>query len=84
MIATFLFSRSLKNLIKVNMNALYTSQRILISTDTCKKLISGGILVDQEEGRIKKIFTSQEEINSWLFIEHGGEVNFPREYFSEL
>jgi allantoinase len=56
------------------MNALYTSERILINNDSCKKLISGGILVNQEAGLIVRIFTTQEEINSWLFIEHGGEV----------
>lgn len=61
------------------MDSLFTSERILISNESCKKLIAGGVLVDQE-GRIKRIFTSQEEINSWLFIEHGGEVIF-RESF---
>lgn len=62
------------------MDSLFLSERILISNDSCKKLIPGGILVNLEEGKIKRIFTSQQEINSWLFIEHGGEVNFPREF----
>ncbi|CRK90870.1 CLUMA_CG004560, isoform A [Clunio marinus] len=56
------------------MDALYLSQRILISSDCCKKLISGGILVSNTDGTIKRVFTSQEEINSYLFIEHGAEV----------
>lgn len=56
------------------MDSLYTSERILISSDACKKLISGGILIDNEGGTIKRIFTSQEEINSYLFMDHGAEV----------
>lgn len=56
------------------MDALYLSERILISSDTCNDIISGGILVSFDDGTIKRIFTSQEEINSWMFIEHGGEV----------
>lgn len=56
------------------MDALFLSDRILISNDDCKKLVSGGVLVSFEDGTIKRIFTSQEEINSWLFIEHGAEV----------
>lgn len=65
------------------MDSLYLSERILISSDSCKSLISGGVLVDSNDGTIKRIFTSQQEINSWMFIEHGGEVSevldFPRE-----
>jgi 5-keto 4-deoxyuronate isomerase len=61
------------------MDSLFTSERILLSSDNCNKLIAGGILVDHESGRIKRIFTSQQEINSWLFIEHGGEVNFSKQ-----
>lgn len=57
------------------MDALYTSERILISSDECKKLISGGILVEHSDGTIKRIFTSQEEINSYLFVQHGAEVD---------
>jgi hypothetical protein len=60
------------------MDSLFTSERILLSSENCRKLVAGGILVDHESGRIKRIFTSQQEINSWLFIEHGGEVNFPK------
>lgn len=65
------------------MDSLFTSERILICDDNCKKLINGGILVNMEEGKIKRIFTTQEQINSYLFIEHGGEVNFPREFSRE-
>lgn len=57
------------------MDSLFLSERILICSDECKKLISGGILVNNEDGTVKRIFTSQEEINSWLFIEHGGEAS---------
>lgn len=57
-------------------HSLYTSERILVNNDLNSKLISGGILVDQENGTIRKIFSSQEEINSWLFIDHGGEVYY--------
>lgn len=57
------------------MDSLYLSERILICSDECKKLISGGILVSYEDGTVKRIFTSQEEINSWMFIEHGGEAS---------
>lgn len=56
------------------MDSLYLSEKILISSDSCKNLISGGVLVDCNDGTIKRVFTSQEEINSWMFIEHGGEV----------
>lgn len=56
------------------MNSLFTSTRILITSDNGKKLIAGGILVSNNDGRIAKIFTSQEEINSWMFLEHGSEV----------
>lgn len=56
------------------MDTLYLSQRILITSDTFKDMVSGGILVSCEDGRIKRIFTSQLEINSWMFVDHGGEV----------
>lgn len=56
------------------MDALYLSERILVSNDVGQGFISGGVLVSFEDGRILKIFTSQQEINSWLFVEHGGEV----------
>lgn len=56
------------------MDALYLSERILVSNDVGQSFVSGGVLVSFEDGRILKIFTSQQEINSWLFVEHGGEV----------
>lgn len=61
------------------MDALYLSERILISSDTCNKMVSGGILVSFDTGTIKRIFTTQEEINSWMFMDHGGDVrcDFP-------
>ena len=65
------------------MDSLFLSERILINNENCKKIVSGGIVVNIEDGRIKNIFTSQQEINSWIFLAHGGEVIFPRE-FSEL
>jgi dihydroorotase-like cyclic amidohydrolase len=49
------------------MDTLFTSSRILISNDSEKNIISGGILVSNEDGTIKKIITSQAEINSWMF-----------------
>lgn len=58
------------------MDALYTSERILINTNDGKKFISGGVLVEHSDGTIKKIFTTQEEINSYLFMQHGAEVAF--------
>lgn len=61
------------------MDSLYTSGRILINSDECKKFISGGILVSHEDGTIKKIFSSQQEINSYLFSSHGAEVTFSNE-----
>lgn len=68
------------------MDALYLSERILVSNDVGQSFVSGGVLVSFEDGRILKIFTSQQEINSWLFVEHGGEVRkvifervFPRQ-----
>jgi hypothetical protein len=60
------------------MDSLFLSERILISDENCKKLISGGIVVSVEDGTIKNIFTSQQEINSWIFLSHGGEVIFAR------
>lgn len=56
------------------MDALYLSERILVSSDAGHSFVSGGVLVSFEDGRIMKIFTSQQEINSYLFIEHGSEV----------
>jgi hypothetical protein len=58
------------------MDSLYLSERILVNNDLNSKLISGGILVNQEEGTIRRILTSQEEINTWLFQDHGVEVKF--------
>lgn len=54
--------------------SLYVSERILVNNDLNSKFISGGILVNQEDGTICRIYTSQEEINSWLFMDTGGEV----------
>lgn len=62
------------------MDALFLSDRILISSDEGSSLVSGGVLVCFADGTIKRIFTSQEEINSWLFIDHGGDV---RKYLKE-
>lgn len=56
------------------LDALFLSERILISNEAVKTFVSGGILVNFNDGTIKRIFTSQQEINSWMFIEHGGEV----------
>lgn len=61
------------------MDALYTSERILISNDNYPDLKMGGILVDHSDGTIKRIFTSQEEINSYLFMQHGAEAIIGRE-----
>lgn len=55
-------------------DSLYLSERILVNNDLNSKFVSGGILVNQEEGTIRRILTSQEDINSWLFTEHAGEV----------
>lgn len=51
------------------MDTLFTSSRILINNDgEQKNIVSGGILVSNEDGTIKKIITSQSEINSWFFV----------------
>lgn len=65
------------------MDALYTSERILISNDNYQDLKMGGILVDHSDGTIKRIFTSQEEINSYLFMQHGAEAIIGRESWKE-
>lgn len=56
-------------------DSLLLSRRILADIDECQDFISGGILVSNTQGRIKKIFTSQQEINSYLFRAHGTEVS---------
>ena len=56
------------------MDSLYLSERILVSTDEGSSLISGGIVVSFTDGTVKRIFTSQQEINSWLFLVCGGDV----------
>lgn len=55
-------------------DSLYLSERILVNNDINSQLVSGGILVNQEEGTIRRIFTSQEEINSLLFTDTAAEV----------
>lgn len=66
------------------MGTLFTSKRILLTSDNTTRLISGGILVSSTDGTITKIFTSQEEINSWMFKEHGCEVNIFSIFFIAL
>ncbi|KAG5671096.1 hypothetical protein PVAND_001310 [Polypedilum vanderplanki] len=58
----------------VELDSLFLSKRILVNIDECKDFISGGILVSNVDGIIKRIFTSQQEINSWMFGAHGAEV----------
>lgn len=58
----------------VELDSLYLSKRILVDIDECKDFVSGGILVSNVEGVVKRIFTSQQEINSWMFSSHGAEV----------
>lgn len=58
----------------LELDSLYLSKRILVDTDESKDFISGGIVVSNIDGTIKKIFTSQEEINSWMFRAHGADV----------
>jgi hypothetical protein len=60
------------------LDSLFLSKRILADTDDGKDFISGGILVSNTDGTIKRIFTSQEEINSWMFRAHGAEVRFKK------
>lgn len=62
------------------LDSLLLSSRILADIDECQDFISGGILVSNTNGTIKKIFTSQQEINSYLFRAHGTDV---REQASE-
>ena len=56
------------------LDSLLLSSRILADIDECQDFISGGILVSNINGTIKKIFTSQQEINSYLFRAHGTDV----------
>lgn len=56
------------------LDSLLLSSRILADIDECQDFISGGILVSNTNGTIKKIFTSQQEINSYLFRAHGTDV----------
>lgn len=58
----------------LEIDSLYLSKRILVDADDSKDFISGGVLVSNIDGRIKRIFTSQEEINSYMFRAHGAEV----------
>ena len=58
----------------LEIDSLYLSKRILVDGDEFKDFISGGILVSNIDGTIKRIFTSQEEINSYMFRAHGADV----------
>lgn len=60
----------------LELDSLYLSKRILVDTDEYKDFVSGGVLVSNIDGTIKRIFTSQEEINSWMFRSTGADVNF--------
>lgn len=59
------------------MDSLVLGSRILVDTDDCKGgiFVSGGILISNSNGTIRKIFTSQQEINSYLFRAHGVDVS---------
>lgn len=57
------------------LDSLLLSSRILADIHECQDFISGGILVSNINGKIKKIFTSQQEINSFLFRAHGTDVS---------
>ena len=57
------------------LDSLVLSSRILAEVDGHTDFISGGILISNSDGSIKKIFTSQKEINSFLFRAHGTEVS---------
>lgn len=59
-------------------DSILLSKRILADIGECKDFISGGILISNTNGTIKKIFTSQQEINSYLFRAHGTEVSDER------
>ena len=59
----------------LELDSLFLSKRILVDTDESKDFISGGVLVSNIDGTIKRIFTSQEEINSWMFRSTGADVN---------
>lgn len=61
------------------LDSLYLSKRILVDTDECKDFVSGGVLVSNIDGTIRRIFTSQQEINSWMFKSHGAEVKLREE-----
>jgi len=58
----------------LELDSLYLSKRILVDSDDCKDFVSGGVLVSNIDGTIKRILTSQEEINSWMFRSTGSEV----------
>lgn len=60
----------------LELDSLYLSKRILVDSDDCKDFVSGGVLVSNTDGTIKRILTSQDEINSWMFRSTGSEVNF--------
>lgn len=52
------------------MDDLFLSKRIFIDG----KFIDGGILVTSE-GKIRTIFRSQEQVNSWMYSNESNEVN---------
>ncbi|KAL7028712.1 hypothetical protein ACKWTF_005970 [Chironomus riparius] len=58
----------------LELDSLFLSKRILVDTEECKDFVSGGVLVSNIDGTIKRIFTSQEEINSWMFRSTGADV----------
>lgn len=58
----------------IELDSLILSSRILVDTNDCEDFISGGLLISHTDGTIKKILTSQQEINSHLFKAHGTEV----------
>jgi hypothetical protein len=60
----------------LELDSLYLSKRILVDSDECNDFVSGGVLVSNVDGTIKRIMTSQEEINSWMFRSTGSEVIF--------
>lgn len=62
----------------VELDSLFISTRILVNRNECNDFLSGGVLVSNNDGTIKRIFASQQEINSWMFTYHG-EVKFSHE-----
>ena len=58
-----------------DLNILFTSSRILLNNENEKKIISGGILIRNSDGKIKQILYSQAEVNSVLFTDHAIELS---------